>query len=375
MMISKHSQVRDIRLLKKNQGGLALISVLLIFSIVAVLATAIINRQSLDIQRSANLQALQQARAYTSGIEYAVRSGLQLDFDNDPEVDHLSEEWAIPRVYPLQPGTAEIQIFDAQSRFNLNWMHKTASNQSAQIQRFRNLLAELGLDESIASRSAQFIDEESMVDNDYLVLDRPYRASYSLFKHPSELMLVDGVDSETYQKLAPYISTLPISSTLNINTASHVVLAALSKNWSAAEVESVISSRTTAGFESLDAFWDLSEVKVFQTASTANASDSENSSKEDGEESENEAAASAYQEINEDNNSKEVWDRSDFSINTEYFEVFAKVILADRIATVEMLLYRNAETGKIHTYYRDYSQTEAKVPSTVVSKGYDSIEG
>ena len=72
-----------------QQKGLALISVLLIFAIVAVLAGAMIERQSLDIQRSGNLQALQQARAYSTGIEYAVRSGLQLDFENNKEVDHL----------------------------------------------------------------------------------------------------------------------------------------------------------------------------------------------------------------------------------------------------------------------------------------------
>lgn len=374
MTINKPSRVHGFSSVKKNQDGLALISVLLIFSIVAVLATAIINRQSLDIQRSANLQALQQARAYTSGIEYAVRSGLQLDFDNNPEIDHLSEEWAIPRVYPLQPGTAEIQIFDAQGRFNLNWMHKTASNQTAQIQRFRNLLAELGLDESIAARAAQFIDEESMVDNDYLVLDQPYRASYNLFKHPSELMLVDGVDAETYQKLAPYLSTLPISSTLNVNTASYVVLAALSKNWSTAEVNAVISSRSTSGFESLDAFWELSEVKEFQGAASANESGSENNPEENSDDSNNGAIATAYQGFNNNDDTKEIWQRSDFSINTEYFEVFSKVMLADRIATVEMLLYRNAETGKIRTYYRDYSRTEAKVPSEVVNDSYDNID-
>jgi general secretion pathway protein K len=73
MMISNFSEQYKA---SNRQGGLALISVLLIFAIVSVLATAMIERQSLDIQRSGNLQALQQARAYSSGIEDAVRSGL-----------------------------------------------------------------------------------------------------------------------------------------------------------------------------------------------------------------------------------------------------------------------------------------------------------
>lgn len=328
----------------RNQSGLALISVLLIFAIVAVLATAMIDRQSLDIQRSANLQALQQARAYTSGIEYAVRSGLQLDFEADKTVDHLLEEWAKPHTYPLEPGVAEIQIFDAQSRFNLNSLHKTASNRAAQIQRFKNLLAELGIDETIADRTQRFIDEESLVDNDYLSAEPPYRASYSLFKHPSELMLVEGVDREAYRKISPYIATLPVAATINVNTASDKVLAALSTRWSLADAEKVIGGRGEKGFTKVDDFWALPEVVEF----TSNAKNQGNNQKN-----------------NEEINTKEVWDKADFSVNSQYFEVFSKVTLADRIATVEMLIYRNAETGKMRTYYRDYSRTDPRVPPVI----------
>lgn len=323
-----------------QQKGLALISVLLIFAIVAVLAGAMIERQGLDIQRSGNLQALQQARAYSTGIEYAVRSGLQLDFENDKEVDHLLEEWAKSHTYPLSPGSAQIQIFDAQARFNLNSLHPTATNKTVQLQRFKNLLGELGLDESIAINTAKFIDKDSQTDDDYLSAEVPYRASYKLFKHPSELLLVQLVDAKNYRILTPYITTLPISATLNVNTASNLVLSALSSAWSIAEADKVIAGRGEEGFKKVDDFWGLSEVQPF----TNKDSDSN--------------AASG------DKNPKEVWDKADFSVNSEYFEVFAKVDLADRTATIEMLLYRNAETGKMRTYYRDFSRTEARIPAT-----------
>lgn len=321
----------------KAQKGLALISVLLIFAIVAVLAGAMIERQSLDIQRSANLQALQQARAYSSGIEYAVRVALQLDYENDEEVDHLLEEWAQERTFPLSPGMAYIKIFDAQARFNLNSLHPSASNNDVQLKRFKYLLAELGLDEGIATNTANFIDEESQSDDDYLSAEVPYRASYSLFKHPSELLLVNLVDADSYRVLTPYISTLPITAQLNVNTASNIVLSALSSDFSIDEADAVIAERGEEGFSAVSDFWSLSEISSFTTSS----------SDEDDEET-----------------SKELWDKSDFSVNSEYFEVFAKVELADRIATVEMLIYRNAETGDMRTYYRDFSRTEARIPAT-----------
>ncbi len=325
----------------KKQSGLALISVLLIFAIVAVLAGAMIERQGLDIQRSGNLQALQQARAYSSGIEYAVRSGLRLDFDNNPDVDHPEEEWAKPHTYPLQPGSAEIQIFDAQSRFNLNGLHKTATDRSAQVQRFKNLLAELGLDQTIADRTQKFMDENSQVDNDYLSAEVPYRASYNLFKHPSELLLVQDVNAESYRKLVPYITALPVSATLNVNTASNKVLAALSTStsWSLSEADAVIGNRGDDGFAKVDDFWGLSEVQPFTGSSGSSSGTNSGSS------------------------TKEVWDKADFSVNSQYFEVFAKVTLADRIATIEMLIYRDAQTGDMRTYYRDYSRTEARISS------------
>ncbi len=321
----------------KSQKGLALISVLLIFAIVAVLATAMIERQSLDIQRSGNLQALQQARAYSSGIEYAVRSGLHLDYESNAELDHLLEEWAKPHTYPLQPGTAEIQIFDAQARFNLNGLHKTATNRAAQIQRFKNLLAELGLDTTIADRTQKFMDEDSLVDNDYLSEELPYRASYNLFKHPSELLLVKDVDSETFRKLTPYITALPVSAALNINTAINNVMAALSSSWSLSHADAVIGNRGDEGFAKVDDFWNLAEVKQFTGNSSSDPNDGQNNN--------------------------EVWDKADFSVNSQYFEVFAKVTLADRIATIEMLIFRDAQTGDMRTYYRDYSKTEPRIAS------------
>lgn len=331
-----------------QQKGLALISVLLIFAIVAVLAGAMIERQSLDIQRSGNLQALQQARAYSTGIEYAVRSGLQLDFENNKEVDHLLEEWAKQHTYPLSPGTAQIQIFDAQARFNLNGLHPTASDKTVQLQRFKNLLAELGLDEAIAINTAKFIDKDSQVDDDYLSAEVPYRASYQIFKHPSELLLVELVDAKSYRMLTPYITALPVSVTLNVNTASNIVLSSLSSTWSISEADKVVAARGDEGFKKVDDFWGLAEVEPL-TKKDPDA---------------------------DEKNPKEVWDKADFSVNSEYFEVFAKVDLADRTATVEMLLYRNAETGKMRTYYRDYSRTEARIPaSSSIDDGDDSNEG
>jgi general secretion pathway protein K len=235
---------------------------------------------------------------------------------------------------------AEIQIIDAQSRFNLNSLHKSSTNRPAQIERFKNLLNELGLDSKIADRTQKFMDEDSMIDNDYLIAEVPYRASYALFKHPSELLLVQEVDAESYRKLIPYITVLPVAATINVNTASNKVLAALSTQLSLSDADSIMGNRGEKGFESVDDFWNLTEVQPF--TGTANIG--------------NDGAGNQ--------NTKEVWDKADFSVNSQYFEVFAKVTLAERVATIEMLIYRDNKSGEMRTYYRDYSRTEARLPVT-----------
>ncbi|MFY9179568.1 MAG: hypothetical protein WAO12_07310, partial [Venatoribacter sp.] len=93
-----------------KQQGLALITVLMIFAIVSVLALAIVERQANDTQRSATMLAMQQAKAYVMGAEDAVKTGLYLAWQQNKDTVHANEEWAQDRSLPLQPGMAYIRI-------------------------------------------------------------------------------------------------------------------------------------------------------------------------------------------------------------------------------------------------------------------------
>lgn len=321
----------------QHQRGIALITVLLIFAIVSVLATAMIERQSSDIQRSGTLFALQQARAYVLGAESAVKTGLYLDWDNNRDVDHAQEEWAQERTFPLDPGTARIQIQDAQGRFNLNGLSKQASNRSLQKERFTQLLNELGLDVAIADSLNRWMDQESQEDDRYLSLEMPYRAAYRNCSHTSELLLLEGVDAEAYRRLEPYVACLPITAQLNVNTASAVVLSALDSGLSLADAEAIVAARGDKGFATVDDFWALSQVEPFTKAS---------------------ASASSDEEKTETKNSS--WDKSDFSVKSEFFEAFIRIELGDRIATSESLIQRDNASGTMTTLYRDYSRREAR---------------
>lgn len=328
------------------QRGLALITVLLIFAIVSMLAVAMIDRQSTDVQRSGTMLALQQARSYVLGAEQAVKTGLYLDWKNDKEIDHRYEEWAQERTFPLSPGLARINIADAMGRFNLNGLSAGASNKATQKLRFTNLLNLLGLDVALADTLARWMDETSQDDDRYQSMEPAYKAAYQGCKHTSELLLLEGMDMAAYRQLEPYVACLPITAQLNVNSASAVVLAALDSGLSLTDGEAIVSARGDKGFKNVDDFWTLSQVEPFtKTDNNNNGGDSD--------------AAPG----------KARWDKTDFSVKSEYFEVFVRVELGDRIATGEMLIRRDNSDGRMTTLYRDYSRREARREPEVTQSG------
>lgn len=313
-----------------KQQGLALILVLMIFAITSVLAIAMVERQSSDMQRSGTMLTVQQARAYTLAAEDAVKTGLFLSWQQNKETVHNKEDWAQERRFPLSPGMAYIRIRDAQGRFNLNTLSPQAANHDRQQQRFTNLLNLLGIDPIISSNLSNWMNKTSQVDDFYQRKELPYRAAYQNCKHTSELLLVDGMDLEVYAQLEPYIACLPITASLNVNTASPMVLAALDASLTLSQGEAMAGARGDKGFATMDEFWGLAEIQPFVT-------------------------------IDAENKETQPWVQTDFSVNSEYFEAFIRVDLAERIASSEVLIKREAGSGVLTTLYRDYSRREARV--------------
>lgn len=338
----------------KRQSGLALIMVLMVFAIASVLAIAMVERQAIDLQRSSTMFTVQQAKAFVIGAEDAVKTGLYLAWTLDKEHDHLHEEWAKERRFPLQPGMVYIRITDAQGRFNLNTLSPQANNRNRQRQRFVNLLDLLDLDTALADKIVNWMNPESQADDLYQSKDPSYRAAYQGCKHTSEILPVEGVSMAIYQRLEPFIACLPITATLNVNTASPVVLASLDSSLTLAQAENIANARGEKGFASVDDFLKLPDIepltKVEETATEA----------------EGDARSSSWRRSNRERsgrrqNSKIRFEAGDFSVKSDYFETFIRVDLNERIASSEVLIHRDALSGQLTTLYRDFSRREARL--------------
>ncbi len=248
--------------MKRRQGGVALITIMLIVVVATVLSVQMATEQNLAVNRAAAMFSSYQAAQYAYGGEELARQILHADFEENPQVDNLTEVWASPELkYTFDNGEVELHIEDLGGRLNVNSLRAHPVNGVA-IKRFYTLATTLGLDTMYVDRLLDWVDDDlertriGAEDYEYLGLDRPYRTPRSAMADISELRLLLDMDDLTFNRLAPYIYPLPdVGTEINVNTASAGVIGSLSERLSTDSVEALVADRAQrGGFETVDAF-------------------------------------------------------------------------------------------------------------------------
>jgi general secretion pathway protein K len=240
----------------RAQRGVALITALLVVAIAASTAIALASTQQVAIQRSANILNGEQAYQYVIGAEAFASLVLRRDREEDA-VDHLNEGWAtlLPPT-TLDEGTLFGRLEDLQARFNLNNLVGADGVAAAvQVAQFERLLGVLELPTELAWNVVDWIDGDQepspgrgAEDLEYLRRDPAYRSAGRPLTSPSELLLIDGFDMASYQRLEAHVTALPQPTAINVNTASAEVLQSLSDPLSPALVEALIDGREQDGY-------------------------------------------------------------------------------------------------------------------------------
>lgn len=221
-----------------RQGGVALITVLLVFALVAVIATNILQRSQLNLRSVGGLIETRQTYYYALAGEAYARQILARDIVERRSVtDTLIEPWAQTKdqqPFPLDNGTLQVEIHDLQGRFNLNNM----AADPAAVEQFRSLLTLLQLNVNYANELRDWLDTDQIVspagaeDADY----PGYLTANGVEADISALRLLHSMQSEDYAKLAPHVTVLPSGTALNINTAGVEVLSTIMSSSQAAQV-------------------------------------------------------------------------------------------------------------------------------------------
>jgi len=232
---------------------------MLVMALAAIAAAAVLVSANTGIRRAATLIDGERAWWYAQGLESWVRRILATDLEKNGALDYKGEDWARAVDYlPVEQGVVRGKLEDLQGRFNLN--NLASAQQLKYQQQLQRLFQNIpGLDAALAQPLTEaigdWIDANQIPngaggaeDTDYLGLPQPYRTANQPMVSPTELLAIKGMTPAIYQKLAPFVCTLPISTTrtatpVNVNTASGELLMALSQNPDRGKISAFVERR------------------------------------------------------------------------------------------------------------------------------------
>lgn len=276
-MVKRINRFHPASNLRRDQRGVALITVLLVFALVAVIATELLHRSQLNLRSVANLVDGRQAYYYALAGEAYARQLLAQDvIDGKGRIDTLVEPWAKAKDQPpfdIEGGEIHVEINDLQGRFNLNSViGDNGTVNPSMFEQFQNLLTGLQLNINYANEWLDWIDRDQQRTNTGAEdADYPdYRTAGSPEADVSALRLLRSMQPQDYAKLAPHVATLPLGSTvINVNTADAAVLRSLSPIISDARATELVARQRTSGFRSVEEFQQaagLSQLPAVQLA-------------------------------------------------------------------------------------------------------------
>jgi len=327
-----------------KQKGLALITVLFIFALVSLLAVSMQKRQVMSMAQASATFNRTQAMLLAVSAEDVAKAFLKLDGkrdkDQDQEWDGAVELWNNPVTMELSGAEVFINIRDLQGLFNLNSLGP-GDNAEAARQRFERLLNSLSLPASaspttIASETKEWLDTDSSASNTYQNLTPSYSASGMAFSHPSELLLLESVDRETYLLIEPYVTALPKTTTLNINTTHEHILQAWDLNLTLEKAKTVVEVARAGScglkvrddniFQNTDDFWGNENIEDL---------------------------------VDPAKDTKKQWDIKDFDVYSQYFSVFIMIKINEDSDSTQLIMESIIKREKddfIGVVYRDFSR-------------------
>ena len=240
--------------------GAALIIAMLVAAHAAVIAMSIATAQqqwaATVMQRRDQVQAQALALA---GVQWA----RQIMFDDAAHgsIDHLGEPWALPLpATPIENGSIEGRIIDAQGLLNVNDLGSAAATGSIARQRFTRLFASLGLPSALLDTLGDWVDTDNTVrqngaeDAWYLAQTPPSLAANAPMVRASEAALVKGIVPQSLETLLPNMTALPAGTQLNVNTAPPAVLATVADGLAGGPMATLVATRGQRPFSSIADF-------------------------------------------------------------------------------------------------------------------------
>lgn len=227
-----------------QQRGMAIISALLIAAVVAVLAGAMLTRQSVFTRSLEAEQLRVQGSWLLQGALQVSRQQLW-EARRKEVLTRLDQPWARPFA-----GVVEGRLDDEQGKFNLRNLVSHQQPDAAQLQSFQRLCQLLGIDPGVSQRISQrvlasYVQRAGASELSNLRSTSPEAAQALLPAKAPMLRSLDdlALEPRVQQRLAAYVSVLPDNTWVNGNTASAEVLSAVVPGLSLPQAQGLVAER------------------------------------------------------------------------------------------------------------------------------------
>jgi len=244
----------------KLQRGAALLTAMLIVTLVASLASAMVWRQYRAVQiETADRARAQSAWILQGALDWA-RLILREDMRANPNeaIDHLGEIWAVPLAEARlstflaadKDNTADGpeaflsgSIQDAQAQYNLRNLLSGPEVPELELRTLARLCESAGVPADTASRLAGQLRAA--------FAKTPELATAPLPPRNIDQLLWLGLSPEVVERLRPLVTLLPQPTPVNLNTAPREVIAALFDGMDLASAQRLVAQRQSAPLHNL----------------------------------------------------------------------------------------------------------------------------
>ncbi|MEM6411989.1 MAG: type II secretion system minor pseudopilin GspK [Pseudomonadota bacterium] len=267
----------------RNEDGAALLSVLLMVTIMAAIAVAMTDVALRSLSRASAADARGRVGWQITGAEEAgLVAVAELFQTTSGELTIDNPVLGEPIFLEAQGGRISGQVSDASNCFNLNALAGLEDDdgeieeQPFAVNTYRALLLSLDLSEfeveALTDALMDWLDSDSTPriagaeDAYYLSLSPPYRTGGQPMADVSELRAVLGYESEVVAALEPLVCVRHDSSLgpFNVNTMQEIhaplMVTTLGGGVTLQEAEDILNRRPFGGWRSLDDFLELESV-------------------------------------------------------------------------------------------------------------------
>jgi len=188
-----------------RREGMILLNVLLVVAVSSVAVLIMVSTQDIEVQRSTRLHDAAQASAYARAGELSAVTVLRRDGLTAAGTDNLSEPWAAlsQQAIAVPNGRFALAIEDEQARFNLNALQ---SGDPGPIAMFQRIGAALEVEPASLIRIATVVRVAGPLTDDSLIV-------------------AAGVPRVDLDRMAAFVTLLPPSTGVNLNTVGEPLLA------------------------------------------------------------------------------------------------------------------------------------------------------